>query len=365
MVPLILIEIALHKLCSTVINSAMRLLLWLGCWFFALTRCAGHDDKVASLTQLSNESPDFIVPITHGNLSMFAGSREYWTLVVITSTRMQDNCAVCNDFVPVLQETGNRWSQEYGHLGLLFIANIDLQIESNRFLFAHLNITNVPHIGLLPPLREAPKIGNQLGWEVLDDPVIGIDISMALHSGKADAVALAIQQNLGVIFSMQDQSELSKFVKAFSATLLAIMLIKKKGPNFLRTRSRRTMTASLFIGLILVWVSGFQWILGNGPPFVATNDKGNMIIISGGTSYQFGIETVLMSVLYAMLATSTVLLVTLGQYKCTPHSILRSEKSRDTCAVVNVAFLFLLYAALTCIAKRKDHDYPFVPWHLF
>lgn len=343
----------------------MRYILLFGYWLYTLTQCAALEDKVIDLIQLSNESPDFIVPITHGNLSAFSGVRDYWTLIVVTSTRKEDNCGICNDFVPVLQEVGQRWNQEFGHLGLLFIINIDLQIESNRFLFAHLNITAVPHVGLLPPLRVAPQSGNELGWEMLDDPIIAIDISMDLYSERANAVAQAILQNLGVVFSIQEQSELTKFVKAFSATLLVIMLIKKKGPTFLRTRSRRTMTAFLFIGLILVWASGFQWILGNSPPFVATNEKGSIIFISGGTSYQFGIETVLISLLYAMLAASTVLLVTLGQYKCTSESILKSDRSRNICVAANAVILFILYVTITCTAKSKDHGYPYIPWHLF
>ena len=158
---------------------------------------------------------------------------------------------------------------------------------------------------------------------------------------------------------------MSSFVKMFALTLGAILLVKKKGPKAITRMQKKNGWEIVSILFVLVFTCGYSFAMIQGVPFIAQNDKGQPIYVSGGVHYQFGVEIIIVGLNYLFLGISLVSLIQLGKYKVTKSLRVASEGSKFFLVFINSVVVYLLYSCLTSLFLRKDHGYPYSFTKLF
>ena len=239
---------------------------------------------------------------------------------------------------------------------------MDIVDRSNIPLFDKLQFTTIPHVWLIPPNRSInPADEDSPGYEdiILTDPHFVFEIPVASLKEQTFEFARFLTETMQKSITVRSEDPTTKFVKTFLGTFLLIVLIKKKGPESLKNINKKYMAALFFIGLTLAFICGSAFTTTNAVPFLARNDKGELIYISGGIYYQFGVEIPIVATNYTLLAASLVSLIWLGAYKVGPENFIKTEGSRFVWVIANSIVLYLLYSTLTSIFLRKDHDYPF------
>ncbi|EGW31750.1 uncharacterized protein SPAPADRAFT_62344 [Spathaspora passalidarum NRRL Y-27907] len=337
------------------INIVVSWLLWA-----QLSLCFSQES--IHLTELSHASDDFIIEVTDGDLSLIDGPRDYFTVLIFTSTDIAHGCQPCEEARDIISRVSKSWFADYAESNYLAFINIDLINKPNMNIFQVLGLQTIPHIWLIPP-NHSVEYGNP--YKILQEGHFDFRVPKANKDEQILAFAQFLSENTQRSILVRTEEPIAKFLKTFLLTLSFILLIKKKGPSIITSTRKKTVTAWFFIGLLLFCIGGYQFTIQQGVPFIARNDKGGIIFVSGGMSYQFGIEVFVSGANYAALAISLVSLVYIGQYKVTDTSVIKNDYVKTALILVNTGVQYLLVSCLTSLILRKDSNYPYPFTKLF
>lgn len=348
-------------------------------WLALLVLVSADALQAAQLSALSLESPDYVIPVTGSNLSLFSQpDREHYTLLVLTSTDEKHECDSCIPLKTIVRRVAHAWFADYLHTDYLFFAEVDIVDRSNVEMFRHIGLQTVPQIWLIPPsnlarnhyLAREPKydadgIEYFDNYDILFEPHAEFSLPSASMDKQiyefANWLAKAVQKQI----MLRQENPLGKFAATFAATFGLILLIKKRGPSFITgTVTKSKIYKVLFFAALLLIMGGYLFTTIQKVPFIAANDDGEAIFISGGVQYQFGVEMLIIGAVYLLLASNLALLVFLGQYKVTKKSAL-NDAQLGTLIIAAAALLYVLYSVLTSIFLRKDGGYPYYFLRLF
>ncbi|OVF08925.1 putative dolichyl-diphosphooligosaccharide--protein glycotransferase [Clavispora lusitaniae] len=323
--------------------------------------------------------PNAILPISESNLSLISQpNRNHFTLLVLTSTDERHGCADCNRLKGLLNRLSESWYSNYPDSTYLLFAEVDIIDRSNLKVFEFLNLQTVPQIWLIPPSHVAQehkssrKIRtNEAGEEIFDnfdillEPHASFDIPDTNFDDQlfelADWLASSMQKRI----ILKQEHAMAKFVATFGVTLGSIIVIKKNMPESLSSVMSRGKILSFLVMLCLfVLLGGYSFTTIQQTPFIAYNEKGP-IYLSGGLSYQFGVEILLVAGIYFLLASSVVLLYYLGQYNVTQNSQIKANGKLAVLQILTLGAIYIFFSVLTSMFLRKDHGYPYGLLKLF
>lgn len=319
--------------------------------------------STSNLILQSLQHANHVIPITNANLSIVSGPRDYWTLISFTSTDEKHACTTCHDFERVLAAVSNSWWADYAQsLFNLFFLNVDIIDRSNIPIFELLEFNTIPHIWLILPntdidIAEEDDEGYQN--KILHDGHFVFKLPVAAVDEQIMEFARFVTETTQKSILVRTEDPTMKFIKTFALTFIVILVLKKKGPTMLKNINKKYFSAAFFIFLILSFICGYAFTTTLGVPFLATGGKGEMIYISGGILYQFGIEIVIVGANYFFLGLSLLSLIYLGHYKVGSGTVIENERIHFLLVVVNSLVVFFLYSLLTSIFLRKDHSYPY------
>ncbi|ODV79303.1 subunit of N oligosaccharyltransferase complex [Suhomyces tanzawaensis NRRL Y-17324] len=306
-----------------------------------------------SLAEEAARHDNHIIPVANANLSLFSGPRDYYTLLVLTSTDPKHECGLCDTLPEVVSTVAHSWHADYSS-GMLFFTTVDVVDRTNIPIFEKLQLDSIPHVWLIPPNMTASADP----YSLLDNVHYAFKLPVGGVSDQVLELARFLSELLQKNIAIRDEAPASKFVKTFVAVFAVIVFLKKRGPSFIRGQSRRKGYAIFIVILTLVFVSGYQFTTSQGTPFVARNEEG-IIYISGGLYYQFGIEIVMVAANYFSLAMTLIAMIYLGRYQITETSRIHLEATRSALVVVANVVLFVLFSCLTSMFLRKEHGYPY------
>ncbi|CAK9439276.1 uncharacterized protein LODBEIA_P34770 [Lodderomyces beijingensis] len=305
--------------------------------------------STAELTQLARDSqavtPElgYQIAITQSDLSILDGVRDYYTLITLTSTNPKHNCELCKQLQPIVARVSELWHRDYSSTNFLHFLTIDMSDMTNQDVFRQLRLTSIPHVWMIPPAHlDLPLDLSQLKYEEWRIPKSDQIMSLAQFVGEHTQRTIVVS----------DDDALAKFVKTFVLVLGSIILIRKRGPQF---TTKKTILCFASIAFILLCLGGYQFTLQNRVPFIAKNDEGAIILISGGTHYQFASEIVLVALNYGALSLVFITLMNLGKGMWLGNN----EKLRIWLIVVACLLVYLLVSCLTSMILRKDGGYPY------
>ena len=316
--------------------------------------CASSN--AVKLTELAKECENYIIEINNSDLSILDGPRDFYSVLIFTSTDPTHGCNQCESLYKFVSMVSNSWFTDYLDSHLLTFINIDLKDPKNGKLFGMVGIQTVPHIWLFAPNLKA-DFGNPM--KIFDDAHLEFKVPQVSLEQQALEFATFLTDHLQRSILIRDQNPLLKFAKTFILTFSVIVIIRKKGPSSLTDTKKKTIISLLAVGVILLFTCGYQYTIQNAVPFIAKDDKGGLVIISGGQHYQFGIETFLVAANYALLATALILLKYIGSYEVNDKSVITNVNIKSLLVLINAVVLYFLYSSLTSIVIRKDHGYPY------
>lgn len=347
------------------------------CLSVVVSEAPAEDANQVQLKDLTTSSEDYVYQVSGADLSPFSKyNRDYFTLLMITSTSEAHGCQTCVNWKPILRKVAKAWYSDYLDTNYLLIAEIDLVDQTNMALLDPMKISTVPQIWLIPPTNLANEYRpddhvekDETSWTVMDlvsEPHSLYELPQVPFEEQAflfaDWLAGAVQKPI----YLRQENAPSKFLVTFALTFLTIMLFKKKGPSFITEFVTKSKVYQIFYFLILyLLLGGIMFSFITPVPFLAKNDQGNLIYISGGNSYQFGVEMVIVGLTYFVLGTLLVFLCYIGQYKVTKNSEISSESLKNFLVLVVCGLLYFASSVLSSICLRKDHEYPYYYTKLF
>ena len=312
--------------------------------------------NAVKLTELAKESENFIIDIHNSDLSILDGPRDYYTVLIFTSTDPSHGCSQCSNVYEFISLVSKSWFQDYLDSHLLTFINIDLNDPKNGKIFGMVGLQTVPHIWLIAPNLSA-EYGNPN--KIFEDAHLQFKVPQVSRDEQALEFGKFLTDHLQRSILIREQNPLFKFVKTFIITFSVIVIIRKKGPSKLTGTKKKTIVSLLAIAVVLLFTCGYQYTIQNAVPFIAKDDKGGLVVISGGQHYQFGIETFLVAANYALLAAAVLLLTYIGSYNVNEKSLIKNAYIKSLLVLINAVVLYLLYSSLTSIVLRKDHGYPY------
>lgn len=311
------------------------------------------------LTDLSLQSPDRVIQIKDGNLDLVAGSRDYYTLIVFVSSAAEHKCVTCSDVHNSMSIVAQSWFQHYLDSNELFFIEIDLAYTENFKLAQVIKLNTIPHVWLVPPNNEEI----QDPYSIIKEKHFIFKFPRGDIKTQAHALASFITQTLKKPIVLITENPALTFALYFIVTLLSIILFRRRGPVIITNLGKQFAYLIISIGIVLTSTTGFNFVRMNNLPFIAKNENG-MIYVTGGTRYQLGVETVLLSSVYTAMSALIVLLIKLGTYKVSEKSYLNDKAKFFTILLTSVV-LYILYSILTSIVLRKDPGYPYPFLKLF
>lgn len=347
------------------------------CLSLAVSEAPADDVNHVLLRDLTTSSQDFIYQVSGADLSPFSRyNRDYFTLLMITSTHEAHGCETCVNWKPILRKVAKAWYSDYLDTNYLLIAEMDLVDQTNMALLDAMQINTVPQIWLIPPTNLANEYRphdqaekDETTWTVMDiiaEPHSLYELPQVPYEEQAFLFADWLAGSVQKPIYLRQENVPSKFLVTFGLTFLTIMLFKKKGPSVITDFVTKSKVYQVFyFGGLYLLLGGIMFSFITPVPFLAKNDKGGLIYISGGNSYQFGIEMVIVGLTYFVLGALVVLLCYVGQYKVTKVSEISSESTKNLLVLLISGLLYFASSVLTSICLRKDHEYPFYFTKLF
>lgn len=332
-----------------IVNYIIGLLLYI-----EVALCSSH--SAIRLTELAKESQDYIIDVYNSDLSILEGPRDYFTVLLFTSSNADHNCKQCEGFKNVVTKVANSWFSDHTDSHLLTFITIDLNDPKNGKLFSLIGLQTVPHIWLVAP-NPSRDYGDPN--KILEDAHLEFKMPQVSQDKQTLEFAQFISEQLQKPILIRDTDALTKFIKTFVITFSVIIIIRKKGPSRITATKKKTIVSLVAIAIVLLFTCGYQFTIQNSVPFVAKSNNGDIVLISGGQYYQFGIETFLVGTNYALLAGALLLLTYIGCYKVTERSFITSEDIRVLLVLLVTILIYLLYSCLTSIVLRKDQGYPY------
>ncbi|CAH2355859.1 dolichyl-diphosphooligosaccharide--protein glycosyltransferase subunit Ost6p [[Candida] railenensis] len=343
--------------------------------FLGLTLSAESISPITELNELTSASPNKVIEVTNSDISFIFGTkekaveREFWTVLALTSTHPSHGCTGCEDLQKIYGRVAKSWFADYLDLNMLYFANIDVVDPTNMQLFEDLGLTTIPHVWLIPPNKkddsedddEDEEEGTKKikGFNLLEEPRFTFQIPDVGNADQALEFARFLTKNLQKSILIRQEDPVGSFIQTFGLTLGGIILFKKRGPRIITNLGKTAVYKAIVITAILAFVCGYSFTTIQRVPFIAKNDDDEVIYISGGQSYQFGIEIVVVGANYLALGISLVSMIYFGRYKVRAGSLLENEAAKSFVVISHSVVLYLLYSCLTSIVSRKDPGYPY------
>ncbi|CDK27293.1 unnamed protein product [Kuraishia capsulata CBS 1993] len=294
---------------------------------------------------------------------LFDGPKDYYLIVLFTATKVNAGCSACDAFGPMFKTVARSYVANYPDSKRVFFAEADF--GDNREHFKQLQMNTVPHLWIYPPseLTESEiQAIEPADWKsianVTSPHMVYRPPDKFITARDTDGGELHFAQFLSEVLHtnivLQKPFDVAVFLQYFSITFAVVFALKKRGQRIWGRLQKYYLYCFLSILSILISVSGFNFSTQRQVPFLARNDKGQIMYLSGGTHYQFGSEMLISAGFYVLLGVTTVLLIT-----WVPK--LKDHTKRGLATLVLTGVLFVLYCMLGTVFHSKDSSYPYVP----
>ncbi|SCU94128.1 LAFA_0F20054g1_1 [Lachancea sp. 'fantastica'] len=315
-----------------------------------------------------------VLKLTNNNFErLLKGPRDAYLVVFLTSTSPAIGCSLCTELEPEFNLLTESWVKDHkdGISGngeqALFFAKADFDPKKNNKVFMHFNVNNVPRLLFISPDQEFGTFSQ---------------INLPGETGLARVVAVvnALREVTGITdFQIHQPLNWGSIAITAFATAAITILVKKNKEVAARLATSKPLWGLATVSIIILWNSGYMFNAIRGSQFAGMTQNGEAVVyfLEGQQQNQFGIETQIISVIYGILAASTVGLITFVPYAAKFYAKDRTGKLSPSRAsfvemVLALSFLITLYAiysALLAVFGLKSSGYPFrlfrLPGNLF
>ncbi|CAH01977.1 dolichyl-diphosphooligosaccharide--protein glycotransferase [Kluyveromyces lactis] len=327
--------------------------LWLLAFILGLL-CHSTNASSLSIEEVSQyRDQDGIVIVNDDNYERFGkGLREFYSVVFITSDKPNsggETCDLCKEFEPNMRSVSRSILNQLPKDQSDRIVFFKVDLAYNPIFLKEFQVTKIPFCLVYPPQLEVGADGQDFGWKhsVFYQYVIRKEnMKQPIHFGDF------LAKILNVFISIDERFEYDKFIQAFCLFVVVFVVFKKKILPLIENKPRFFLGCAS-IAIIMISISGYNFTSIKHIPFIAQDDKGQIMWFSGGSHYQFGIEVLTISLLYTVLGGLTVAL-------CMVQFSKRLKKVQKCVLVMIIAAsLFYIYMYFLSIIKIKYPGYPY------
>ncbi|ODV58046.1 dolichyl-diphosphooligosaccharide--protein glycotransferase ASCRUDRAFT_26618, partial [Ascoidea rubescens DSM 1968] len=287
------------------------------------------------------------------------GERNHYFVLMFTATNPQIPCDVCKEFLPTFSQVASSYNSLNSNDDKLFFGIAEF--INNKKLFGYLKMKNVPHLWVLPPntnLNEAKYYGieDESELELQYDIKVSKHFNYQINSKRSTPLEFAkfISQASHISIQVKQPINSQEYLTYVLFGFAILLIIKKRSGRIVNNIKKGKIWSVLSVLFSICFVSGYMFTFVKNVPFVANNDKKEFIYISGGQSYQFGIEILIVGGVYAILGALVCILVL---YIPNLNEEEYDDVKKNTLVLILVFLIYLFYSLLTSIVLRKDSSY--------
>ncbi|EPS37941.1 hypothetical protein H072_8343 [Dactylellina haptotyla CBS 200.50] len=266
--------------------------------------------------------------------------RNYTTVVLFTALDQRFGCVLCREFQPEFDLLASSWHQDHPKSDGLLIGVLDFTV--GKATFQRLGMSTAPILMLFPPTTTG-SASEQMPLKYDFNPN---------DPQPADALARWISQNSKHAVAIHRPFN---YVKLFSfvAGIIGVATLSRLAyPYLAPALYSRNLWAALSLVAVLLFTSGHMFNHIRKVPYVVQGRNGGVSYIAGGFSNQFGLETQIVAVVYAVLAFSSIAL-------CLKMPRIENSGKQKIAVMAWNLVLLVLFSFLMSIFKMKNGSYPF------
>ncbi|KAF3939367.1 hypothetical protein ABW19_dt0206850 [Dactylella cylindrospora] len=265
-----------------------------------------------------------------------ASPRNYSSLILFTALDARYGCTLCREFQPEFDLLASSWNKGHpGHDGLFFGI---LDFGAGKATFQRMGMSTAPVLMLYPPTTGASTAPIKYDFNMNENP--------------AEAVAHWINNQTPHRITIQRPFNYVKLFTFIFGLIGTATLLKVAYPYMAPALYSRNLWAAVSLVAVLLFTSGHMFNHIRKVPYVVQNRNGGIAYIAGGFQNQYGLETQIIAVVYAVLAFSTISL-------CLKMPRIESAAKQKVAVMVWNLVLLVLFSFLMSIFKMKNGAYPF------
>ncbi|KAK6359796.1 oligosaccharyl transferase subunit ost3/OST6 [Orbilia brochopaga] len=322
----------------------MRLLSLLAAFSSLLSlSVAQKTHKYHTLVELSSsgKGPKGTIVLTDNNYNDLTNApRNYSAVVLFTAMDQRFGCTLCRDFQPEFDLIGSSWNKQHPNQDGLFFGVLDF--SNGKQTFQRLQMSTAPIMMLFP----ATTTGSPADHVPLRYDFNPNDVN------AAESVARWVSSHTKHNVTINRPFNYAKFFTMVIGIIGTATMSKLAYPYLAPALYSRNLWAALSLVAVLLFTSGHMFNHIRKVPYVVQGRNGGVSYIAGGFSNQFGLETQIIAVVYAVLAFSSIAL-------CLKMPRIESAGNQKIAVMAWNLVLLVMFSFLMSVFKMKNSGYPF------
>ncbi|KAF9321219.1 oligosaccharyl transferase subunit ost3/OST6 [Podila horticola] len=290
--------------------------------------------KVARLSAKASANKGIINLDSSAFEDVMSKPRNYSVVVLFTAISPEFNCVPCLNFDPEYKLVASGWSKLAEKSQLYFSV---LDFKAGQEIFQKMGMNSAPSVLYFP------ATASQSTQDRYDFGRLGF---------QAEPFANWLNARAGTSIKVQrpiNYMDLSiKIIGVISCLFTGYQLITKAG----KILGSKYVWSAVSMFTIFIMISGHMWNQIRNPPYTAPGRDGRPGFIAQGFQNQFGLESQIVAVLYALICGSAIVLISV---------VPKIENPTQQRLVVWVAmgFFGFFFSVLIKLFQVKNPGYPF------
>ncbi|KAK3814904.1 MAG: hypothetical protein J3Q66DRAFT_432643 [Benniella sp.] len=265
---------------------------------------------------------------------VMASPRNYSMSVLFTAISPEYQCAPCLNFDPEYKLVAAGWSK-LPDKSQIFFGVLDFKV--GQTIFQKFGMNSAPSVLFFPAADSASKHDrydfsrNGFQAEQFVEWINGNAKTNIIVKRPVDVVALAVKV-LGVLLAIS-----------------AVVLIYTKAGKL---SSSKYFWSSVSMFTIFIMISGHMWNHIRNPPYTVQGRDGRPGFIAQGFQNQFGLESQIVAIVYAVLTGCVILLISV-----IPK--IENPTMQRTAVWVSMGLFVFMFSVLVQLFRIKNPAYPF------
>ncbi|KAG0204938.1 oligosaccharyl transferase subunit ost3/OST6 [Mortierella sp. GBA30] len=293
--------------------------------------------KVNRLQAKATKGRGIIELDTNSFEEVMAKPRNYSMVVLFTAISPEFNCVPCLNFGPEYKFVAAGWSKLVDK-SQLFFGVLDFKV--GQAIFQKFGMNSAPSVLYFPP---SDAISSQPALDRYDFGRSGF---------QAESFANWLNARAGTNIKVQRPFDFFGFtlnvLGVVGAFFTAYVLFTKAG----KILGSKYVWSAVSMFTIFVMISGHMWNQIRSPPYTVPGRDGRPGFIAQGFQNQFGLETQIVAVIYAVLTGSIIALIGI-----VPR--IENPISQRIAVWVSMGLFAFMFSVLIQFFRIKNPGYPF------
>ncbi|KAJ1869394.1 oligosaccharyl transferase subunit ost3/OST6 [Coemansia sp. RSA 1722] len=301
----------------------------------------GHAQSLKTLR--AKQDSDGVVKLDMGLFMKYVvdEKKEYSVVLQLTALSPKYKCGPCKAIDRTLRAVARGWKKQANKGGRDIVFG-SLDVEDAEELFQQMKIDNIPRLMIFPAAKGAQAFENPSPRE----------LSLSARTSSPSGMASKLSELFGVKMQAEEQTDYMKYLSNLivaAAAICAIYLVYRHIDLRMLGRNVWSIATILFV---LLMTSGFMWNRINNPPYMGQTRSGDVILFAPVNNQQYGVETQIVAVTYAICSLCVVALV-----RHVPR--IQNADQRSFVTFMFVAALVLTFSYLNSVFRMKMPAYPY------